>query len=129
MEVRRKLESYGLILEVLDELLMELIQENYLNEERFARAFVRGKFNIKKWGRIKIKRELYLHQLSDYVLKKAFSEIDDEQYDLTLTTLLEKKSREVKIKDPWQKRGQIAQWLIGKGYESDIVWDKINEEE
>jgi regulatory protein len=105
---------------------MELIQENYLNEERFARSFVRGKFRIKKWGRIKIKQELYPHELSDYVLKKAFSEIDEDQYIETLEQLREKKENELKTKNPWHRKKQLAVWLMNKGYESDLVWELLN---
>ncbi len=79
-EVREKLLSYGLLPEITDELLTELIQERYLDEERFARAFVRGKYSIKRWGRIKIKQALYPHSLSEYVLRKAFEEIDPDKY-------------------------------------------------
>src|SRR5690606_19696103 len=80
-EAREKLTSYGLIPPVVDELLVELIQENFLNEERFAKAFVRGKFYIKKWGRNKIKNELYRHELSTYVLNRALEEIEDGAYE------------------------------------------------
>ena len=127
VEAREKLQSYGLIPEAIDELLVELIQENFINEERFARAFVRGKFRIKKWGRNKIKRELYRHHLSEYVLKKAFSEIEAETYDHTLDLLLEKKLAETKLSNPFEKKRKVAYWLISRGYEPDIVWDKIND--
>lgn len=126
-EVREKLESYGLIPEVVDELLMGLIQNNFVNEERYARAYVRGKFRIKKWGRNKIKQGLYFHKLSDYVLKKAFQEIDDEEYIKTLYQLKEKKLKLLKEKNPYLKNRKLAHWLISRGYESDLVWDAINE--
>lgn len=122
-EVREKLLGYGLISEVTDELISELITENFLNEERFARAFVRGKFHIKKWGRIKIKNELYRHGLSEYVLKKAFSEIDEEAYLDTLNDLLHKKLRETKIKDEFRRNGKVAAYAIRRGFEPDLVWE------
>lgn len=128
-EAGDKLRSYGLIEEVVDQLISELIQENYLNEERFARSFVRGKFNQKKWGRQKIRQALYQHQLSDYVLSKAFSEIDDELYHSTLKGLLEKKESSLKDKNIYVRRRKLADYLIRKGYESDLVWDLIRSPE
>lgn len=125
-EVKEKLESYGLIPQVVDEIVMGLIQNNFLNEERYARAYVRGKFRIKKWGRNKIKQGLYFHKLSEYVLKKAFQEIDDEEYIKTLNQLMEKKSKLLKEKNPYLKNRKIAHWLISRGYENDLVWDAIN---
>jgi len=122
-EVREKLYTYGLISEVREQLLMELIQDNYLNEERFARAFVRGKFNIKKWGRLKIKKELYKHQLSDYVLRKAFAEIDEQDYQKTLEELLAKKMRETQAANDFQRKGKVARYMINKGFEPDLVWE------
>ncbi|MDZ7848540.1 MAG: regulatory protein RecX [Owenweeksia sp.] len=95
-EVRDKLYGYGLIPLAVEELLTELIQENFLNEERFARAYVRGKFGIKKWGRQKIRQGLYRHHLSDYILEKAFSEIDDEIYEKALRDLIVKKKSKIK---------------------------------
>ncbi len=127
VEVREKLYSYGLIPEVVDELLVELIQANFLNEERFAKAFVRGKFRAKKWGRRKIGEALYRHNLSDYVLKKAFAEIDEQEYDHTLDELLQKKYRETKDRNIFTRKGKVARWLISRGYESDLVWDKLRD--
>lgn len=126
-EVSDKLREYGLYSEASDQLLSELIEENYLNEERFARAFVRGKFNQKKWGRQKIRQALYLHQLSDYVLKKAFSEIDEDEYLITLKLLLAKKGRNLREQNVYIRQRKLADYLIRKGYESDLVWDLIRD--
>ncbi len=124
-EVSNKLWGYGLFRDAVDQLMTELIQDNYLNEERFARSFVRGKFNQKKWGRQKIRKALYPHKLSDYVMDKAFTEIDDEEYLQTLNLLLEKKDRTLSDKNLFVRRGKLADHLIRKGYEGDLVWDII----
>lgn len=124
-EVKNKLYEYGLYTDAVNEEISNLIQENFLNEERFARAFVRGKFSIKKWGRIKIKQALYPHQLSDYILKKAFSEIDEDDYLNTLEQIIEKKGREVKLKNEFQRNGKIAQYAISRGFEPELVWELI----
>lgn len=124
-EVRQKLYEYGLYTDVVNQLISELIQENFLNEERFARAFVRGKFSIKKWGRIKIKQALYPHQLSDYILRKAFAEIDEDQYLSTLEEVITKKSKQVKLKNEFQRNGKIAQYAISRGFEPELVWEVL----
>ncbi len=124
-EVKQKLYEYGLYTDLVNEIISELIQNNFLNEERFARAFVRGKFSIKKWGRVKIRQALYPHHLSDYVLKKAFTEIDEEQYDAVLREVIAKKARLVKEKNEFRRNGKIAQYVIARGFEPDLVWDVI----
>ncbi len=128
-EVGDKLQSYGLIELVVAQLVTELIQENYLNEERFARSFVRGKFNQKKWGRQKIRQALYQHQLSDYVLRKAFEEIDEDVYLSTLKELLQKKEATLKDRNIYVRRRKLADYLVRKGYEPDLVWDLIRSPE
>lgn len=124
-EVKERLYEYGLYTDAVNEEISDLIQENFLNEERFARAFVRGKFSIKKWGRVKIKQALYPHQLSDYILKKAFSEINEEDYRQTLEQLIEKKAKTVKLKNEFKRNGKIAQYVISRGFEPSLVWDII----
>ncbi|WP_417613244.1 regulatory protein RecX [Owenweeksia hongkongensis] len=124
-EVRERLYEYGLYTDAVNQEISSLIQENFLNEERFARAFVRGKFSIKKWGRVKIKQALYPHQLSDYILKKAFSEIEEDQYLKTLQEVIEKKAASVKIKNGFERNGKIAQYVISRGFEPSLVWEMI----
>ena len=125
-EVREKLYSYGLIEDAVDLLLTELIHENFLNEERFARSFVRGKFRIKKWGRRKIIQALKFHEISDFVLRKSLEEIDDEKYQDTLTKILEKRIAS-KSGSLFQKKGDAARYAQSRGYESDLVWDLLND--
>jgi regulatory protein len=124
-EVKQKLYEFGLYTDLVNEIISELIQNNFLNEERFARAFVRGKFSIKKWGRIKIRQALYPHYLSDYVLNKAFTEIDEDQYQAVLEEVIAKKSRLVKEKNEFRRNGKIAQYAIGRGFEPDMVWEVL----
>lgn len=124
-EVAQKLYDYGLYTALVNEIISELIQDNFLNEERFAQAFVRGKFSIKKWGRVKIKQALYPHKISDYILKKAFREIDEDVYLEVLQEVMDKKSRQLSIKNEFQRNGKIAQYTIGRGFEPELVWELI----
>lgn len=128
-EVRSKLldlEIYGADLE---DIIVDLIADNFLNEERFARSYARGKFRMKQWGRFKIKQELKFRNISAYCLKKAMEEIDEEDYIDTLVHLIEKKKKqyEQKEKDLFKLKGKIAKYIIGKGFESPLVWKWINE--
>lgn len=120
-EVRDKLLTYGLLPEIADTLLSELIQERFVDEERFARAFVRGKYKIKRWGRNRIKQALYPHQLSDYVLKKAFTEIDPEQYYANLEHICEKRWPLTKGANFYQRKQKLFAYLMRQGYEGDLI--------
>jgi regulatory protein len=127
-EVEEKLRSYGLLEEASGMLLVELIQHNFLNEERFARAFVRGRFRIKQWGRNKIRQHLKHHRISEYALKKAFTEIDKEDYHQALETLAAKKWLATTLKDSFKRRGKVAQYLISRGFEPDLVWEVLKQD-
>ena len=95
-EVVKKLREMRMIPQVIDQIVAHLIQENYLNEERFARAFARGKFRIKKWGRIRIVSELKQRAISKYNIKAALSEIDEDDYLMAFNQLAEKRIEEIK---------------------------------
>ena len=118
-EVRKKLKSWNMDNEHIDIIISDLISNNFMNEERFAEAFVSGKFRIKKWGRIKIKRELKFRKISNYSINKALSQIDEEEYLNTLKILIEKK--EIKGKSKWDKQAKLKRYLANKGFENDLI--------
>lgn len=125
-QVREKLYSLGLKTVAVEEVIAYLITENYINEERFAKAFAGGKFRIKNWGRNKIKQALKQHGLSVYCIKKGLEEIGDEAYLEAIRALADKKSSHIQEKDTFKKAYKIAAYLIGKGFEADLVWDVLN---
>lgn len=121
-EVKEKLYSYGLKTKEVEEIISNLIEENYLNEERFAIHFASGKFRIKKWGRIKIRYELKKKSVSDYCIKKAIQSIDEEEYEAVILKLIKAKADTAKKhKLMYHKIQSIVSALNLKGYESDIV--------
>ena len=126
-EVRQKLYDMGVYGDVANEIIADLITENFLNEERFARSYARGKFRMKKWGKAKIKLELKRRNISTYCIKKAMEELEEFDYDDTLLNLLEKKYARIKEPNTFKKRGKLALYAIGKGYESKLVWQMIKE--
>ncbi len=124
-EVETKLREMKMIPEAREVILMHLMEHNFLNEERFAKAFARGKFNIKKWGRIRIKKELQFRAISSYNIKMAMKEIDEEIYLKTLEQIAAKKAALIKESDPFKKRHKLAQYLISRGYESNLVFEQV----
>ena len=124
-EVNKKLYDWGFYKDDRNEIIVRLIEGNFINEERFAKAFTRGKFNIKKWGKQKITYALKQKQISDNLIKIALKEIDNENYKKTLKNVLIKKSKLIKEKNNFIKNKKLAQFVINKGYESDVVWEEI----
>ncbi len=121
-EVKKKLYGYGLYKNEVEELLSKLIEENYLNEERFAIAFAGGKFRINHWGKTKIKYELKQKQVSDYCIKKALASILDEDYEKTLHKLAAEKLKTLgKEVNVFAKKNKLQNYLVGKGYEYEVV--------
>lgn len=126
-EIERKLWDMSMIPEARELILLHLMQHDFLNEERFARNFARGKFRIKKWGRQRIKRELKLREISDYNIKAGMSEIPAEEYDEVFAALSRKKFLEVREENVLKKRKKVADYLLRKGFESNIVYEILRE--
>ena len=124
-EVTQKLREYGVYGDDAKMVIFQLIEQNFLNEERFARAFAGGKFRTKKWGRVKITLELKARNISTYCIRKAMEEISDTDYLKTMHQLLVVKSKTVKDKNALMRNKKIATYLLQKGYESTLVWDEI----
>lgn len=126
-EVKDKLKKMRMIPEVIDTIIVHLITNNYLNEERFAQAFARGKFRIKKWGKNRIVRELKFRQISKYSIDSALNEIDLDDYFETLDQLTKKRIAQVTEKNSYKKKKKVADYLLYRGWESHLVYEKINE--
>jgi regulatory protein len=121
-EVKEKLYSFGMNKKEVDELLSELISDNYLNEERFAIQYAGGKFRIKQWGKVKIKYSLKQKQISEYCIKKALAAIDERDYNKTLEKLFEQKSKTLKAeKNIFIKKRKLQDYLMQKGFEANLV--------
>lgn len=125
-EVRNKLYEYGLVTTDVEEIITQLIEENFLNEQRFAMAFVSGKFRIKKWGRKKIKAELKFKKVDEYCINKALLQIDSNEYFTTLEKIIERKIKETKEPNKIKKQFKIVKYAISRGYEQNIIMDVLN---
>ena len=128
-EVREKAYKLGLYKTEVENAIIRLIEADYLNEERFAQAYVSGKFRIKKWGRVKIKQNLKQKYISDYCIKKGMQEIDEEEYVETLKYWVERRKHSSKARNLFELKGKIVIFVIQKGFESSLVWRIINEDE
>jgi regulatory protein len=128
-EVRDKLYDYGLKTDEVENMIAQLVSENFINEERFAIAFAGGKFRIKKWGRIKIKQELKAKRVSDYCIRKGLAVIDNTEYINTLKKVLALKGKSITEKNALKKKQKLVRYALSKGYEQDIVFDLLKNQE
>jgi len=124
-EVKEKLYSLGVWKKEHDEIIATLIEENYLNEERFAMAYAGGKFRIKQWGRVKIKYELKQKQVSEYCIKKALKQIDEDEYWSVLIKLVKEIYVSLKNEQYLIRKKKAMDYLIRRGFEVELVNESI----
>lgn len=124
-EVKRKLYELGLRSAQVNELIANLITEEFLNEERFAKAFAGGKFRLKKWGKLKIVRELEAHGVTANCIRIGLREIDTSDYLSTIRKLVTRNAHAKKINNPFVLRDRVAKSVILKGFEPDLVWQEV----
>jgi regulatory protein len=126
-DVIQKLREWGLQQATKDHILEILITNKFIDEERFSTSFCRGKFRIKNWGKRKIVNELRRKQISSICINTGLKEIDEKEYDLVLEKLFYQKERSIKDKNQFIRKTKIANFLIQRGFENNLVWDKIRE--
>jgi regulatory protein len=119
--------EYHLIPEAKEIILLHLMQSNFLNEERFAKSFARGKFRIKCWGKQRIVRELKFKNISAYNIKTALKEIDELEYLNTIYRITENKNTIIKEENVFKRKRKLIDFLMRKGYESDLIYKTVNE--
>jgi regulatory protein len=121
-EVKEKLYSFGLRRQDVDMAIASLIEENYLNEQRFAIQFAGGHFRMKQWGRIKIRYELKQRQVSEYNIKIAMATIPEEDYAQTLTRLADRKMETLQTESNlFVRKKKLHDYLLNRGYEQDLI--------
>lgn len=120
-EVKEKLYNLGVWKKEHDEIIATLIEENYLNEERFAIAYAGGRFRIKQWGRVKIKQELKQKQVSEYCIKKALKQIEEDDYLKTLQKQANQKYASLKSEQHLIRKKKTMDYLMAKGFEMELV--------
>lgn len=126
-EVETKMKEYLLIPEAKEIILLHLMQYNFLNEERFAKSFARGKFRIKYWGKQRIIRELKFKDISAYNIKTALKEIDELEYLNTIYRITENRNTVIKEENVFKRKKKLIDFLMRKGYESNLIYKTVNE--
>ncbi len=127
-ETEKKLNEFNLHPEAKDHILAFLMVENFLNDERFAISYARGKFHQNKWGKRKIVEGLKQHKIMDFYIQKALSEIEEKDYKETIIKIIRKKMKEYQVKNAWELKNKIYRFLINKGYEANEFIDILENE-
>jgi regulatory protein len=126
-EVRRKLVSMRMIPEAIDQIIVALLDHNFLNEERFAKTYVRGKFRIKKWGRRRLTLELKKKEIGIFNINQAISQINELDYLEVFNDLSESRLLFIKESNKLKKRKKLADYLLYRGWESHLVYQRVSE--
>lgn len=126
-EVEQKLYDFQLTTAEREDVLIYLIENNYINEERFASIYTQSKLHQKKWGKVRIKIELKSRKISDYLINKSLKEIDEEEYFQTFETLAEKHWDSILEQNKLKKNKKFCDYLLRKGWERDLVYGKVKE--
>lgn len=124
-EVRTKLATYDISDSDKEKIMQLLVDEGFIDDERYASTFVRSKIHLKKWGVNKIKMALRMKGISDEIIHNALSEIDPDIYREELVKLL--KTKKINEFDPYKRKAKLAQYAMQKGYEPSLVWDVIRQ--
>src|SRR3981081_731315 len=125
--VRDKFYDWGLYTNAVENIIIQLIAGNFINEERFANAYVRGKFNQKGWGKNKIKQGLKFKRVSDVLIKKALNNINDDDYLQMLGKVIQKKASLLTETDLYKRKYKLQQYALGRGYENDLIADVLKD--
>lgn len=126
-EVEQKMREFNLIPEAREMILLSLMQDNFLNEERFAKSFARGKFRIKNWGKQRIVRELKFKDISAYNIKTALKEIDEQEYIETIYRITENRNEVISEPNQYKRKQKLIAFLMRKGFESELIYKVVNE--
>ncbi|MCO6462229.1 MAG: RecX family transcriptional regulator [Saprospiraceae bacterium] len=122
-EVRSRLIEWKVYGDELEEIMAALVEENFLNEERYAKAFVSGKFRINQWGKRKIIQHLRMKNISDYCVRKGLEVIDEDEYLAMINKLVKKRIHEKKH----QSAAQLISYLMSRGYEYELIQRVIDD--
>ena len=127
-EVEKKMKEWEISDEIIENILTDLILDKFVDEQRFSESFCRGKFRIKRWGKVKIKNELKIKKISKNCIDKGLLQIKNKEYLKVLKDLYIKKKDSLKDTNQFIRKGKIAKHLHQKGFESNMIWELINKD-
>ena len=128
-QIRAKLKEWKVDEPRTETIMKLLIEQKFVDDQRYASLFVREKFRLNRWGRVKIAHQLKQHGVGDEIIENALSEIDEDTYYRTCKDLMKGKSATIKDKNPFTRKGKILRYLSGKGFETDLIYRILNSEE
>ena len=126
-DIRKKIIAFEIVDEIVDEIIQKLKRENYIDDERYARAYVKDKFKFNKWGRTKIRYYLRMKGLSDNIIEKGLEEINDEKYKALLVKTMKEKAKTIKKSNKFEKMGQIIRFAQNRGFEPELIHRYMDE--
>lgn len=126
-DVNRQLAKYNVEGATKEKIIKKLTEEGFLNENRYAISFTLGKLRSNHWGRVKIRLGLKQKSIDNQIINKALESIDQDEYAAIINKLISGKSNSIQDKDLYIKKHKIARFIIGKGFESHLVWEKLND--
>ena len=126
-EVEQKMRDYNLIPEARELILLSLMKDNFLNEERFSKSYARGKFRIKSWGKQRIVRELKFRDISAYNIKTALKEIDPEEYIATMYRITENRNEVLTEANHYKRKQKLIDFLMRKGFENELIFKTVKD--
>ena len=128
-DIRKKLEKWGLDADSREAVVRRLEEENFIDEARYARCFVRDKFRYNHWGRVKIAQALRLKGIAPAAIGDALGEIDGEDYARTLRQLLQAKAHSLKTASGYERNGKLARFALGRGFEMELIMRNLHVDE
>ena len=120
-DLRNKLTQWGVMESDRDKIIRYLVDENYINESRYAIAFTKDKFRYNKWGKIKIRLELHQKKIEKELIEAALEEIDEEEYKGMIIRLAKEKEKKLTYRNEYERKGKLYRFLAGKGFEMDVI--------
>lgn len=120
-DIQQKLLKWGVPENTGKEIVCKLIEEDFINEERYCRAFIHDKLNYNKWGRRKIQEALRLKRIAGSIVSTTLQEIDSEHYEQILKNLLTAKNKEIKAESAYERNGKLMRFAMGRGFEADCI--------
>ncbi|MBO4718357.1 MAG: RecX family transcriptional regulator [Prevotella sp.] len=120
-EMRDKMKRWGMALEAQDRVIARLVKERYIDDERYARAFVKDKIRYNKWGRRKVQQGLWMKRINDDIQQRVLDEIDDEEYLNVLKPLLAQKRKSIKAQSDYELTQKLVCFALGRGFTYDII--------
>jgi len=125
-DMKQKLRQWGTPPENMEDILLTLEKENFINESRFARAAAGDKFRFEKWGRMKIRHFLLQHHISEPVIEEALQSIDEEEYQSLIYREIKKKNDTIKSGNLWERKSKLYRFAQARGYESELTLQALD---